>query len=155
MKGVYAAIVTHFDDQLQVDHDAVAAEVSRLIAAGVHGIVPNGTVGEGGSLTREERRAAVETSVAAAGQAPVCAGISAATAEQAAETAAKWFAGQRDLVLVTVDGDTLGDKLRWEPSRGGALFPHLYGELSVKDVLRVDPLPLGEDGAHAFPRFFC
>ena len=56
------------------------------------------------------------------------------TAEQAAETAAKWFAGQRDLVLVAVDADALGDKLKWEPSRGGALFPHLYGELSLKAV---------------------
>jgi len=83
MKGVHAAIVTHFDDQLDVDHDAVAAEVSRLITAGVHGIVANGTVGEGGSLSREERRAVVETSVAAAGPAPVCAGVSAPTAEQA------------------------------------------------------------------------
>jgi dihydrodipicolinate synthase/N-acetylneuraminate lyase len=83
MKGVHAAIVTHFDEQLNVDHDLVAAEVSRLIAAGVHGIVANGTVGEGGSLSREERRAVIETSVAAAGQAPVCAGVSAATAEQA------------------------------------------------------------------------
>jgi len=87
MKGVYAAIVTHFDQELQVDHDAVAAQVSRLVAAGVHGIVPNGTVGEGGSLTRDERRAVVETAVAAAGQAPVCAGVSAATAEQASEYA--------------------------------------------------------------------
>jgi dihydrodipicolinate synthase/N-acetylneuraminate lyase len=84
MKGVHAAIVTHFDDRLEVDHDSVAAEVSRLIAAGVHGIVANGSVGEGGSLSREERRAVVETSVAAAGPAPVCAGVSAATAEQAA-----------------------------------------------------------------------
>ncbi|HTU85721.1 MAG TPA: dihydrodipicolinate synthase family protein [Solirubrobacteraceae bacterium] len=83
MKGVHAAIVTHFDDQLDVDHDSVAAEVSRLITAGVHGIVANGTVGEGGSLSREERRAVVETSVAAAGPAPVCAGVSAPTAEQA------------------------------------------------------------------------
>ncbi len=85
MNGVYAAIVTHFDSDLRIDHDAVAAEVSRLIAAGIHGIVPNGTVGEGGSLTREERRAVIETTVnAAAGQAPVCAGVSASTAEQAA-----------------------------------------------------------------------
>ena len=53
------------------------------------------------------------------------------TAEQAAETAAKWFAGQRDLVLVAVDADALGDALKWEPSRGGALFPHLYGELPL------------------------
>jgi dihydrodipicolinate synthase/N-acetylneuraminate lyase len=85
MNGVYAAIVTHFDADLNVDHDAVAAEVTRLIEAGVHGILPNGTVGEGGSLTREERRAVIETAVSAAsGQAPVCAGVSAATAEQAA-----------------------------------------------------------------------
>jgi dihydrodipicolinate synthase/N-acetylneuraminate lyase len=85
MKGVYAAIVTHFDADLEVDHDAVAAEVGRLIGAGIHGILPNGTVGEGGSLTREERRAVIETAVsAAAGQVPVCAGVSAATADQAA-----------------------------------------------------------------------
>jgi 4-hydroxy-tetrahydrodipicolinate synthase len=85
MKGVYAAIVTHFAADLNVDHDAVAAEVSRLIDAGVHGILPNGTVGEGGSLSREERRAVIETAVSAAGgQAPVCAGVSASTAEQAA-----------------------------------------------------------------------
>ena len=85
MKGVHAAIVTHFDADLKVDHDAVAAEVNRLLAAGIHGIVPNGTVGEGGSLSRDERRAVIETVVgAAAGRAPVCAGISATTAEQAA-----------------------------------------------------------------------
>ena len=84
MNGVYAAIVTHFDAELNIDHDAVAAEVTRLIGAGIHGILPNGTVGEGGSLSREERRAVVETTVAAAaGQAPVCAGVSASTAEQA------------------------------------------------------------------------
>jgi uncharacterized protein (DUF952 family) len=77
------------------------------------------------------------------------------TAEQAAETAAKWFAGQRDLVLVAVDADALGDRLKWEPSRGGALFPHLYGELPVKTVQRVDPLPLDETGRHLFPRFYC
>ena len=77
------------------------------------------------------------------------------TAEQAAETAAKWFAGQRDLVLVAVDADALGDKLKWEPSRGGALFPHLYGELDMKTVLRVDPLPLDETCHHSFPRFYC
>ena len=77
------------------------------------------------------------------------------TAEQAAETAAKWFAGQHDLVLVAVAADELGDKLKWEPSRGGALFPHLYGELPVKTALRVDPLPLDDNGRHAFPRFYC
>ena len=77
------------------------------------------------------------------------------TAEQAAETAAKWFAGQRDLVLVAVDADALGDKLKWELSRGGALFPHLYAPLDVKAVLRVDALPLDDTGRHAFPRFYC
>ena len=74
------------------------------------------------------------------------------TAEQAAETAAKWFSGQRDLVLVAVDSDFLGDKLKWEPSRGGVLFPHLYGDLDVKAALRVDPLLLDASGRHAFPR---
>jgi uncharacterized protein (DUF952 family) len=73
------------------------------------------------------------------------------TAEQAAETAAKHFAGQRDLVLVSVDAGKLGDRLKWEPSRGGALFPHLYGELSLYAVLRVDPLPLDAGGQHVFP----
>ena len=78
------------------------------------------------------------------------------TAEQAAETASRHFAGQHDLVLVTVETDALGDKLKWEPSRGGALFPHLYGELDVtKAVVRVDPLPLGAEGQHEFPRFYC
>jgi 4-hydroxy-tetrahydrodipicolinate synthase len=85
MKGVHAAIVTHFDSNLAVDHEAVAAQVVRLIEGGVHGIVPNGSVGEGGSLSREERRAVIETVVgAAAGRVPICAGVSASTAEQAA-----------------------------------------------------------------------
>jgi dihydrodipicolinate synthase/N-acetylneuraminate lyase len=84
MKGVHAAIVTHFDANLEVDHGAVAEQVRRLIDDGIHGIVPNGTVGEGSSLSRDERRAVIETVVAAAdGRVPVCAGVSAATAEQA------------------------------------------------------------------------
>ncbi|MBV9007470.1 MAG: dihydrodipicolinate synthase family protein [Solirubrobacterales bacterium] len=85
MKGIHAAIVTHFGGDLSLDHEAIAADVSRLVAAGIHGIVPNGTVGEGGSLSREERREAIATVVSAAdGRVPVCAGISASTAEQAA-----------------------------------------------------------------------
>lgn len=84
MKGIHAAIVTHFDGDLDLDHEAIAADVGRLVAAGIHGIVPNGTVGEGGSLSREERREAIATVVSAAdGRVPVCAGISAPTAEQA------------------------------------------------------------------------
>jgi uncharacterized protein (DUF952 family) len=73
------------------------------------------------------------------------------TAAQAAETAARHFAGQRDLVLVAVDAAALGEALKWEPSRGGALFPHLYGELYLAAVRRVEPLPLGADGRHVFP----
>ncbi len=73
------------------------------------------------------------------------------TAEQAEETAAKHFAGQSGLVLVSVDTARLGNSLKWEPSRGGALFPHLYGELSLSAVMRVEPLPLGPDGRHKFP----
>jgi uncharacterized protein (DUF952 family) len=46
---------------------------------------------------------------------------------------------------------TLGEALKWEPSRGGALFPHLYGELPLSAVCRVDDLPLGPDGRHRFP----
>lgn len=73
------------------------------------------------------------------------------TAAQAPETAAKHFAGAGDLVLVAVDGAALGAGLRWEPSRGGALFPHLYGPLPMRAVSRVTPLPLGPDGRHVFP----
>lgn len=73
------------------------------------------------------------------------------TADQVRETAAKHFAGQANLLLVTVEVDRLGDALRWEPSRGGALFPHLYGDLDLAAVAKVEPLPLGPDGQHRFP----
>ena len=72
------------------------------------------------------------------------------TASQAPETAAKWFAGRDDLVLVAVDAKALGAALRWEPSRGGALFPHLYGPLPISAVVWSRPLPLAADGRHAF-----
>jgi uncharacterized protein (DUF952 family) len=72
------------------------------------------------------------------------------TAAQVEETAAKHFAGQDGLVLVRVDASRLGDRLKWEPSRGGALFPHLYGALDPAAVSGVDPLPLGPDGRHKF-----
>jgi uncharacterized protein (DUF952 family) len=72
------------------------------------------------------------------------------TAEQAAETAAKWFAGRDDLLLAAVEADALGPALRWEPSRGGALFPHLYAPLALSSVLWTRPLPLGENGRHLF-----
>jgi uncharacterized protein (DUF952 family) len=74
------------------------------------------------------------------------------TATQIRESARKHRAGQDDLVLVTVEADRLGAALKWEPSRGGALFPHLYGALPLEAVVRVDPLPLGPGGAHVFPK---
>jgi uncharacterized protein (DUF952 family) len=72
-------------------------------------------------------------------------------ADQVGETAAKHFAGRRDLMLVAVTADALGPALKWEPSRGGALFPHLYGKLPLHAVRWATPLPLGSDGRHVFP----
>lgn len=72
------------------------------------------------------------------------------TAEQTAETAAKHFAGEDGLMLLAVETDHLGDALRWEPSRGGALFPHLYRDLRLSDVVWAEPLTM-EDGVHRFP----
>ena len=73
------------------------------------------------------------------------------TAAKIVESAAKHRAGQSGLLLLTVDAGMLGDALKWEPSRGGQLFPHLYGALPVTAAIRVDPLPLGDDGRHVFP----
>jgi uncharacterized protein (DUF952 family) len=72
------------------------------------------------------------------------------TAEQAEATAAKWFAGRDDLTLVAIDAEALGRDLIWEPSRGGALFPHLYAPLPMSAVLWSRLLPLGDDGRHVF-----
>ena len=72
------------------------------------------------------------------------------TAEQTRETAAKHFAGQGDLVLAIIDADALGDALKWEPSRGGDLFPHLYRTLRMDEVASVHPLPLDANGTHDF-----
>jgi len=73
------------------------------------------------------------------------------TKAQVEETAAKHFAGQTGLLLIRVKAETLGDALAWEPSRGGALFPHLYASLEVADAYAVEPLPLGAGGRHEFP----
>lgn len=71
---------------------------------------------------------------------------------QVRDTAQRHFGGQAGLMLVAVDGDALGEALRWEVSRGGALFPHLHGgPLPLSAVEWVKPLPLGEDGRHVFP----
>jgi uncharacterized protein (DUF952 family) len=73
------------------------------------------------------------------------------SATQVAETAARHYAGQSGLLLLRVDVAVLGTALRWEPSRGGDLFPHLYATLPVGAVNRVEPLPLGADGRHVLP----
>jgi uncharacterized protein (DUF952 family) len=72
------------------------------------------------------------------------------TAAQVAETAAKYFATESDLVLLALDPAKLGPALKWEPARGGALFPHLYRKLTRADVLWDKSLPLGATG-HIFP----
>jgi uncharacterized protein (DUF952 family) len=73
------------------------------------------------------------------------------TADQLAGTAAKHFRGRTDLVLVALDAGRLGSALRWETSRGDALFPHLYAPLDPSAAIGVHPLPLGPDGVPAMP----
>ena len=76
------------------------------------------------------------------------------TAEQARETAAKWFAGETGLVLLACDVDKMKADITWEPSRGGALFPHLYRELRLSDVVWDKPLPVAPQthpDSHIFP----
>jgi uncharacterized protein (DUF952 family) len=74
------------------------------------------------------------------------------TAQQVRESAARHRAGVPDLLLLAVDPASLGPALKWETSRGGAQFPHLYGTLPVSAVKTVTPLPLGPDGRHIFPK---
>lgn len=73
------------------------------------------------------------------------------TASQALETARRHFTGIEGLLLVAVDALALGQALRFEPSRGGDLFPHLYADLPLDAVLWEKPLPLGDNGEHVFP----
>lgn len=73
------------------------------------------------------------------------------SATQVRATAAEHFAGLDNLLLIAVDADTLGDALKWEVSRGGELFPHLYGDLPLAAIRWVKPLPLGADQRHVFP----
>jgi uncharacterized protein (DUF952 family) len=72
------------------------------------------------------------------------------TAGQVAETAAKHFAGEEGLILAAFDAGALGEALKWEVSRGGAEFPHLYAPLRRADVIWHAPLPL-VGGVHVFP----
>lgn len=73
------------------------------------------------------------------------------TASQVRETAAKHFAGLPDLLLVGFAAEAFGAALKWELSRGGALFPHLYAALDPELAIEVVDLPLGPDGRHRFP----
>ena len=74
------------------------------------------------------------------------------TADQVRLSAAKHRSGQNGLVLLFVAIDQLGDALKWEKSRGGDLFPHLYGDLKPRAVVHSEPLLLDESGLHVFPR---
>lgn len=73
------------------------------------------------------------------------------TASQVEGTARKHFAGQVGLFLIAIDADTLGDALRWEASRGGELFPHLYGDLDLGHVIAVMDMRTRSDGTHDIP----
>lgn len=73
------------------------------------------------------------------------------TAGQLPGSAAKHRRGETDLILVAVETARLGETLKWEPARGGQLFPHLYGPLPLPLVQSAVPLPLGPDGLHLFP----
>lgn len=68
------------------------------------------------------------------------------TAAQAGETARRYFVGQADLMVLVVDADRLGPDLKWEPSRGGDLFPHLYGTLAIEQVVAAWAAPLDAEG---------
>jgi len=76
------------------------------------------------------------------------------TRDQVWTSAAKHRRGQNGIVLLSVDAAKLGPDLKWEPSRGGDLFPHLYAPLNIDAVLETIPLPLAEDGIHVFPEGF-
>jgi uncharacterized protein (DUF952 family) len=73
------------------------------------------------------------------------------TADQIVESARRHRARQPGLVLIAVDASLLGERLHWEPSRDGDLFPHLYGVLDPAESASVRPLPIGADGLHVFP----
>lgn len=73
------------------------------------------------------------------------------TADQVGETARKHFHGQTDLILAAIDIEALGSALRWEPSRGGALFPHLYGPMAIQAVRWTKPLACDASGSPIVP----
>lgn len=76
------------------------------------------------------------------------------TRDQARETAEKWFTDTDPLMLVMIDLPALGDTVRWEPSRGGALFPHVYGTIPMSAVSGNSKLRLQNNGKHDWPAGF-
>jgi uncharacterized protein (DUF952 family) len=76
------------------------------------------------------------------------------TRDQVWTSAARHRRGQDGILLLAVDAKALGDALKWEPSRGGQLFPHLYGPLDIGAVIETTPLPLDDEGIHVFPDGF-
>jgi len=72
-------------------------------------------------------------------------------AHQVAGTLAKHYGGQEDLLLLALDADKLGDALKWEESREGDLFPHLYAPLRLDAIISAEPLPLDDDNTHILP----
>ena len=98
-------------------------------------------------LPAKEWQAAVEAGRFAGSAVDLADGyIHFSTAAQAPETARRYFSGLADVMLVAFDSGTLGEALRWEPSRGGDLFPHLYGLLDPALAIRVRSAPLDEGG---------
>lgn len=74
--------------------------------------------------------------------------------EQVRETLTKWFAGQGELILACIDLSVLGDHVRWEASRGGALFPHVYGPLPMHAVVETLVVPVSASGSHVLAETF-
>ncbi|MEK9684751.1 MAG: DUF952 domain-containing protein [Rhodospirillaceae bacterium] len=76
------------------------------------------------------------------------------TKDQIVDSAAKHRAGQTGIILIAADASMFNDGLKWETSRNGELFPHLYTDLDLDKVIAIYPLPLGPDGKHIFPKDF-
>jgi uncharacterized protein (DUF952 family) len=132
---------------------AVAAFNAGAVSASVPAMISDTVIHH---MCRAEEWAAAQLSGSYPGSSQDAADgfIHFSTASQIVESAARHRAGQTGLVLLSVPAERLGTALKWEPSRGGALFPHLYGPLPVDAVTAVDPLPLGPDGRHVFPPAF-
>jgi len=133
--------------------EAVAAFNAGTVSASVPAMISDTVIHH---MCRAEEWAAAELSGIYPGSSQDAADgfIHFSTDSQIVESAAKHRAGQTGLVLLSVPASRLGPALKWEPSRGGQLFPHLYGPLPVEAVTAVDPLPLGPDGKHIFPPAF-